>query len=373
MNILFVTPYFPPHIGGAEHYVYQIAIGLRKAYRWNSIVVTTNTETSQVMRTKQDGMTVYRLPIFRTLSNTPVHPLWYFHIRKIIRTEKPDCINAHAPVPYIADMASLCAKSLPFVLTYHSGPMALKGEWIKDALITGYERYVLPSMLHRATRLISTSAYVKQSVLSAYRQKTHIITPGVDTRAFRPAKRVSGTKLLFVGNLNKAEQYKGLSFLLNALPLVKKTVPTVSLTVVGDGDYVPEYRQMCTRLSLEEHVRFTGSLHGADVQKQYQNASLLVHPSLFDSFPLVLLEAAASALPVVSTTIGGIPEIVESGKNGLLVQPGTVAPLARAISTILLHPDMAQVMSRTQRSKAVRTFDWSRKVAETKDFFEDML
>src|SRR5258706_8385452 len=107
MKLLVVTPYFYPKIGGLENYAYNFCIGLKKRYKWDIVVITSNHKNKKDIVEKINGLKIYRLaPMFK-LSNTPVNPFWYLKIKKILKSEKPNFINAHTPVPFIADMAAL--------------------------------------------------------------------------------------------------------------------------------------------------------------------------------------------------------------------------------------------------------------------------
>src|SRR5438309_10092407 len=142
-KIMFVTPYFYPSSGGVENYVYNLAKGLKIKYTWDIVVVTSNPHSATVECNNKDGITIYRLPSLFTISNTPINPFWYFYLKKIITQEKPSLINAHAPVPFIADVAALTAGKIPFILTYHAGPMK-KGKLFFDMIIGIYETVFLP-------------------------------------------------------------------------------------------------------------------------------------------------------------------------------------------------------------------------------------
>lgn len=318
-----------------------------------------------MQKEQKDGMTVYRLPVLFTLSNTPIHPRWYFTIRKIASDEKPDVINAHAPVPFMPDIASFAAGSTPFVLTYHTGPMMRKGEWFADACIAMYEKYFLPLLAGKAKIIICASDYAKTTVFARHAAKTVTITPGVDAYIFRPAKYICKNRLLFVGSLHKAEKYKGLETLLLSIIRLKKKRPDIVLTVIGTGDYRDEYKRLCSELKIEKHVIFAGRREGKALVAAYQQTAVFVHPSRFDSFPLVLLEAMACKIPVVSTRVGGIPEIVTHGKGGLLVKPENPETLARAIEKMLSDPILAQHMRVAGRQNVLKQCNWELKVEET--------
>ncbi len=371
-KILFATPYFPPHIGGAQQYVYTVARGML-GYGWQVVVVTANTETATLHVEKTEGITVYRLPIFGTFSNTPIHPGWYFSIQTIIRKEKPDIINAHAPVPYMADIASLAAGSIPFVLTYHYGPLRRKGVLIKDACISLYERVFLPLLLARSRVLISTSKHVSQTIYAGHDKKTVLIPPGVDASVFVPGRYKPRNGLLFVGSLQEAERHKGLETLLQSVRLLKKTVPDISLTVLGKGDYVDGYKALCRDLGVHTRVKFAGTLRGDLLAAAYRDAAVFVHPPVYDNVPTVILEAMACKIPVVSTTVGGIPELISDGKNGLLVPPENPKRLAEAIAGILRNTRLATRIRTAGYMRAHTQYRWDIQMKKTRRVFETIL
>src|SRR4051812_38203086 len=115
MKILLVTSHFPPSVGGVERYTFHLASGLQQTFQDEVVVVTADAHVrTQSVELYQD-LKVYRLPVMFQVSNTPVHLLWYFALKKIIRKEQPDLINAHLPVMCLGDMAAWAAGDIPFV------------------------------------------------------------------------------------------------------------------------------------------------------------------------------------------------------------------------------------------------------------------
>jgi glycosyltransferase involved in cell wall biosynthesis len=104
------------------------------------------------------------------------------------------------------------------------------------------------------------------------------------------------------------------------------------LTIVGDGPARASLEEMAARCGIGEHVSFEG--FQADVAPYLRASDLLVMPSRTESMPMALIEAAASGLPVVASNVGGIPEIVTSGKNGVLVPPDSPSALSAAIAEV---------------------------------------
>ena len=121
MKILLITAHFPPSLGGVENYAFNIALGLKQICNDEVVVIISSTNDNKQSIENYFGIKVFRLPVIVRISNTPINPLWYFSIKKIIRDEKPDIINAHMPVMFMGDIAAFLSGKIPFVLTYHSG------------------------------------------------------------------------------------------------------------------------------------------------------------------------------------------------------------------------------------------------------------
>ena len=213
MKLLLVTPYFYPKIGGLENYAYNIAKGLKDKFHWDIIVVTSNHEGKKYIKESLEGLTIYRLAPLFSISNTPINPFWYFEIKKIIKKEKPDIINAHSPVPFIADVARVVSGSIPFVTTYHAGSMK-KGTFFYDSIIDFYEKLILPKLLENSNKIICVSEFVKQDIAKKYLSKAIVVTPAVDVSIFKPsAKKRNENTILFVGRHANVYKLKGFYYL----------------------------------------------------------------------------------------------------------------------------------------------------------------
>ena len=346
MKILFVSAYFPPDLGGVETYVYNVARTLQNAHNIEVVVVTSNTRSKQHICENYSGIKVYRLPVLMRIANTPIHPLWYFALKRIIREEKPDIINSQQPVPFIGDMAALVAGNIPFVLSYHSGSMK-KNKPIFDLLISLYEKFVLAHTAKKATRIICVSHFVRDTLLKKYASKTVVINSAVDISLFKPDPDIKREEhlLLFVARHQKMYGMKGLYYLIKALTLL----PGVKLRVVGEVDK-----------STNENVQFVGLKRENDLVEEMQRASILVLPSIapMESFGLVLLEALACQTPVIGTNMGGIPEVINNGIDGFVVPAKDSTSLALAIAKMLADKTLASRMGQAGEAKVREKYTW---------------
>lgn len=357
MKILFVTPLFPPSLGGVELYVYNLARGLQQTHRAEVVVVTSNTEARQITVEEDQGIKIYRLPVMLRVSNTPIHPLWYFTLKKIIREEKPDIINSHQPVPFIGDLAASLAGDIPFVLTYHAGTMK-KQKFFIDLVISLYEKLILPQTAKKAARIICVSHFVGETLLKKHAAKITIISPGVNTSLYKPEPTIkrADNRVLFIARYKKMYRMKGLYHLIEAINLLDG----IKLRVVGEEDE-----------NTNPNVEFVGVKHGDALVQEVQQASVLVLPSLahMESFGMVLIEAMACQTPVIGTQIGGIPEVIRDNIDGFIVPPADSKALALAISKIIADKDLATRMGQAGAAKVAEQFTWHRCVDLTKEVF----
>ena len=162
--------------------------------------------------------------------------------------------------------------------------------------------------------------------LEDYRERIELHGPEND----RPLR------LIFVGRLEKV---KGLDTLLTAMEILK--AEEIRLTIVGDGSLNSWLEAELAGRGLTDRIDLAGPVpFGSRLFDLYRSADVMVLPSYSEGLPLVLVEAMANSLPVVATAVGGIPEIVEHEKNGLLVPPGKPSDLAEAIRCLAVSPDL---------------------------------
>jgi len=356
VRVALVTPRFPPEVGGLEGYVGRVAEWLQASDRFDVSVITSG-RSARLSKESHRGIPVYRLGTWTTVSNTPVNPLWATQLPRLLRRLGVDVVNAHAPVPGLADLAAF-SSPVPVVLTYHAGSL-VKGDHAVDPMLRRYERHVLPQVFDRCQDLIAVSP-----VSLAYATgRAHLIPPGVDTDLFTPSATPASRAptVLYVGRVERTSRWKGLQVLLAGLPRLRHLVPDVRLVVVGDGDDVPHLRAAAQRLGVAEAVEWRGAVPHADLPRHYREAGVTVLPSLTEaeSFGMTLIEAMACGSPVVGSRVGGIPFVVRDGVDGLLVPPGDARSLADALARVLTDPAFAASLGFAGREVATKRWDWT--------------
>jgi glycosyltransferase involved in cell wall biosynthesis len=160
------------------------------------------------------------------------------------------------------------------------------------------------------------------------------LSPEVSLRARRELGICAGDRVItLVGSLYPV---KGHRYLLEAAPQILKTCPSTVFLVAGRGDCEAALRQQAQSLGVEARVRFLGLRH--DIPTLLELGDVFVQPSLSEGLSIAILEAMAAARPVVTTRVGGNPELVVDGETGLLVEPADAAGLASAVARVLADP-----------------------------------
>jgi glycosyltransferase involved in cell wall biosynthesis len=151
-TLLMVSPYFPPVLGGLEQYVFRLSGQLQKRHNWRVVIVTSGDPHGEDRREVINDLTVYRLGYAMMVSHTPLDLRWIRRMREIVQQVNPDIVDAHLPVPGLADVATLAVGDIPLVVTYHSASMR-KGRFRYDLPIWVYERIVGRALLSKAQRI----------------------------------------------------------------------------------------------------------------------------------------------------------------------------------------------------------------------------
>ena len=297
-----------------------------------------------------------------TVSNISFHPLPYWHgkagffrmlphtSREIRRTIQRTDLGLVIVPGYVGAWASLLCQR-------HRLPIFhwVVGDWGKNTLLSQRNRLArwaasvvltpfLDRMMARLTR--DTLTFFNGRILYDQNKASHYtrFSSSISQRTFytrnasvplRPPYR-----LLFVGRLAPE---KGISHLLGATKELIASGNPVELHVVGEGSLETDLRNQVKALSLTDRVFFHGFVpQGEALRRFYRESDVFILPSLYDQQPKVLLEAMAHSLPIVATSVGGTPSLIQNGHNGLLVPPARPEAIATAICRILTDGDLRQ-------------------------------
>jgi glycosyltransferase involved in cell wall biosynthesis len=221
--------------------------------------------------------------------------------------------------------------------------------------------------LRRARRVIAVSEITRRHYLERARlrpERVVTIYNGIDPTAFQAGPGVREEARAewaippdapVLATVAVQREPKGIQHMLAALPAVAAAFPAVRYLLVGDGPHRPALEQQARDLGLADRVVFAGARE--DVPRLLAAADIFVLPSLTEALPTVVAEAMAAGLPIIATTVGGIPEMVRHGEAALLVPPADPDALAAAALRLLANPRQAAAMGRAGRRLVAERFD----------------
>jgi glycosyltransferase involved in cell wall biosynthesis len=260
----------------------------------------------------------------------------------------------------------LVASTAPEVLAPHAGRLRMialvhmpLGQGTADAEVRKRECAALSA----AVSIVATSGWSRRFLLREYslpESRVHVAEPGVDAAALAPGTG-DGAALLCVGALVPG---KGQDVLLDSLAHLADL--SWRCLFLGSPDRDPEFagsvRRRAVDTELGDRVRFAGPVAGADLDRSYAAADLLVLPSRAETYGMVVTEALARGLPVVASEVGGVPEALGRGagrRPGLLVPPGGAGALAAALRSWLTDPRMREQLRLSARARRSSLPEWS--------------
>lgn len=233
-----------------------------------------------------------------------------------------------------------------------------------------------------ADKLITVSEPLKEWGLRlgiASKDKYVTIYDGIDIEGFRSNFDLAKKKKEFgipqtnlvVGAVSKLWEGKGHRQILQAAKKVIAEIPNVTFMFVGQGYLEDELKQLSEELGLRDHVIFTGFRH--DIPEVTAIFDIAILASFFEGLGRVLLEAMACGVPTVATRVGGIVDVVDDAKTGILVEPGDVSSLASAIIRLLKDKDLRERLGKAGKEKIDSKFSAKTMVRRIEEVYDDLL
>lgn len=287
------------------------------------------------------------------------------------RQHRIDHIHAHflASATTIALLAAAAA-GIPYTATAHAFDIFQH---------SGRHRHAaLRLKCERAAAIIAISDFNRRHLLAQHpgvRARIEVVYNSIDLDLFTRSaeRRARGAHILSVGRLVPK---KGYEYLIRALAKLRSEGVSAELSIIGDGELEHLLKALVDELNLTAHVHFLGRMPEEDTVAHYQRADVFALASVplpdgdMDGLPTVLIEALAMELPVVSTALSGIPEIIEDGVTGRCVPPFDVEALAAALRWLLEYPDQARMLAQCGRERVEAQFDRNKNAAKLYDVFQ---
>ena len=379
MRIVHTCLRYPPATGGVETYVQQLVTRTRNIIAHRDVRVLTSK-----MRTHgpisdlapqlllDDPPYVQRLHHLRTpfISYPRLQALPYY-----LSHHNPDIVHGYSFWYQPADGAARWSMKhhRPFIFhpMYYESPQRHKLYWQIYKRTIGYRTFAA------ADAVVVISPYEQDLITRAGFpvRRFCLIPPGVDLSEF--SVRAPDPFLSFPGKakilcVSRLSADKRLQDILSVLPTVLRTAPTTHLFIVGeDFGFQPQLLSLVKKLNLTAHVHFLGSLSRQQLIGAYQHADLFVHPSSYEAFGIVVIEAMAAGLPIIARHTSAIPYVAPHHKSALLFH--NQSELTQNILTILSDIKQAQALTENAYQRVLNNFTWDMAQKKVTDLYADLV
>ncbi len=364
-QIIQVSSYYPPHLGGQENAVHDLSRQLANA--GHTVQVLTSTKGGEAKGFKKEGgVQVRRMPGF-VFGHAPIMPA--FPVALFRAAKAGSVVHIHIGQAFTPEMVWLVSKlrGFKYIAELHidfepSGPAGV--------FLPLYKRMILKHVLRSANAVITLNQRTLDTVREAYGYTGKALTMnnGIEEVYFeldrlpQPIKPPKTLRLLFVGRLDKQ---KNIGALLHALKITKRNV---HLDIIGEGAEHELTKSTIKRLGLK-NVTLHGRLSRTDVMQFYKTADALIMPSLYEAQPLVLLEAMASRIPIIGTRVIGVEDHIKNA--GILVEP-TAEGLAGGIEQY--YTDYSSLPEMVERAyEFAQELRWSHLLKEYEALYDEVL
>lgn len=376
MNILLLTSDFLPNIGGMATHALELARAhVQNGHMLHLVHPVYGTGEDNVE--EMEGFTVHNLFINR---DTPrIKHLFYIrrvreYVRKLHAEHTFDVLHWHDLTPNCWTTRAL-RKDLPLVWTNHTSNYLEMYE-------TSSGRRKIRLFLGHADAIISPSheLYEKSTATGIAPSRNVYIPNGVDAAKFHPGNSFGvidkdygldpGRPVVICPR--RLEPKNGVEYFIRAIPHVRTQVPDVQFLIVGGGfpDERKRFEAMLDEFNQSHDVFFTGNVPNTAMPLFYALSTIATLPSLMEATSISGLEAMASGLPLVGTNVGGIPEIIEDGVSGILVDPRSPEQLAEQYVRLLKSKALRDELGAGARKRVEEVFAWPEISRRTVDVYE---
>ncbi|MEM1541007.1 MAG: glycosyltransferase family 4 protein [Candidatus Bathyarchaeia archaeon] len=316
------------------------------------------------------------------------------YVPKLVKEEKIDLIHSHtAHMPDL--LLSFRKLRVPVVTTIHT---TIKGQrqGTKSSGMTFGEldlsekmtflaypilRLIESFYLTKPRYYITVSQWMKCQLLKDYpkmvSRRIFVIRNAVDVQIFSPSANTADkwfedkNVILFTGRLIAA---KGINVVIDSISEIIKMHENAYFVFIGPGNPIPYIKRLKSKGVSNSYYRFLGYVKDRkDLVSYYRSASVYVAPTFYENLPIRILEAMACGVPVIATNVCAIPEVIENGVEGILIQPGSARALINAISMLLEDESLRKELGRNARKKVEKHFNWKDAAHKTLNIYEHVL
>ncbi|KAF8581261.1 glycosyltransferase family 4 protein [Ramaria rubella] len=366
-----ISDFFHPNVGGVENHIYMLSVNLLK--RGHKVIVITHSHPPDRVgiRWLVPGLKVYHIPLPTIASSATLPEFFTFlpYFRTIILREHIQLIHAHASLSALGHEGILHSHLLGVrtVFTDHS----LFGFADSGAILTNK---LMEASLRNVDRVICVSYTGRENtVLRAgiHPSIVHVIPNALIPEQFRPAEVPPSTEIITIVVISRLAYRKGVDLLVATAPRVCARFPNVRFLVGGDGPKLIEILQMREEYLLQDRIILLGPVRHTDVRKVLTQGSIFLNTSLTEAFGIAIVEAACAGLYVVSTRVGGVPEVLP--KDMISFANPEEDDVIRALSEAISIVSMGKHDPMIAHKRIKEFYDWAHVAERTEVVYRTVL
>jgi glycosyltransferase involved in cell wall biosynthesis len=358
--------------GGAQKYLYTLATSLPKELY--EVIVVTGEGGILKNKLEENGIKVYELSNLKRDVLLTKEYKNFLSILKIIREEKPDVLHLNSPkASGFGSLAGRLCRVPKIITTIHGWPFHEDRSDFQKILI--YFFSWVTSIL--STKIIVLSSQERREAESMpFLGKDKIITIGNGIEKIKFKTKASARKeitekvnkenekVLWLGTVSELHKNKGLEYAIKALS--KINTPFLFF-IIGGGEEEINLKKLINELGLEEKVFLLGFMDNAS---EYLKAfDIFLLSSIKEGLPYTILEAGSAGVPIIASNVGGIPDIIENGTNGILVTKGRSGEITRAIEYLINNPEKQKIFADSIKEKVLRDFSLEKMLEKTLELY----
>jgi glycosyltransferase involved in cell wall biosynthesis len=274
-----------------------------------------------------------------------------FLLRRLLNRLMPDFLHAHYASGY-GTLARL-SRYKPLLLSVWGSDVY---DFPEESCLN---KYILRKNLASADRISSTSHCMKIQTEKYMKHKLpiEVIPFGVNTEVFCPQPNRDIDKIT-IGMVKKMAPQYGPKFLMEAFDIINKKYPNSRLILIGGGPQEEELKRLAHNLGIAEYCNFVGSVLHREVPRWLNQFDIYCAPSTMESFGVAVIEASACGLPVIVSRVGGLPEVVQENKTGIIIPPKDVNALVQALETLIKNKELRISMGNAGRIYVQQHYEW---------------
>jgi glycosyltransferase involved in cell wall biosynthesis len=354
--------------GGAQKYVYDLATNLPKDQFDVSVLLGGDGE----LKKRLDAAGIRTILLEKSQRDVDARKEFglFFDLLALFRKERPDIVHLNSSkLGGVGALAARCSGVKKIIFTAHG--------WAFNEERPAWQQLII-KCLHIVTILlchttIAVSEMTKDQIPKLFRKKIIVIRNGLAPIAFLEkdiARKMIAAKIgnppsdaVWIGTVSELHTNKGLSYAIEAVSHIKQAI----FVIIGDGEEKQNLEQLIEKKGLKQKVFLAGRIESA--QTYLKAFDIFMLTSITEALPYAVIEAGSAGLPIVASRVGGIPEIIDDGKSGILVESRNSKQIQASLEKIIADGNLGTRLGVALKEKVLKTFSVQTMVAETRKLY----